>query len=260
MRRARIVSEPVTDYIRWEHAVTPMNIEAGEQVRWLPRRRASDIALPGNDLWLIDRRLVMFHFWTGEGDWAGHEFTEEPSVVKLVTDAFETVWERGTPTTSTPSDSDRTHLLMASSPSSSAQAAREALAMRLSHLRKDAGLTGRELSARCGWHPAKTTRLQKGEIAASDSDIRAWCAATDSDDQAADLIATARAVDSMYQEWRRLHRNGMRKAQEDWSDRHRQARICRTYVSNVVPGYLQTPRTLRRSCAASPPSRALLTT
>lgn len=130
---------------------------------------------------------------------------------------------------------------MASSPSSSAQAAREALAMRLSHLRKDAGLTGRELSARCGWHPAKTTRLQKGEIAASDSDIRAWCAATDSDDQAADLIATARAVDSMYQEWRRLHRNGMRKAQEDWSDRHRQARICRTYVSNVVPGYLQTP-------------------
>ncbi|MFD5888685.1 Scr1 family TA system antitoxin-like transcriptional regulator [Streptomyces sp. NPDC060334] len=130
---------------------------------------------------------------------------------------------------------------MASSPSSSAQAAREALAMRLSHLRKDAGLTGRELSARCGWHPAKTTRLQKGEVAASDADIRAWCAATDSDDQAADLIAIARAVDSMYQEWRRLHRNGMRKAQEDWSDRHRQARVCRTYVSNVVPGYLQTP-------------------
>ncbi|MFJ8209711.1 helix-turn-helix domain-containing protein [Streptomyces sp. NPDC096033] len=127
------------------------------------------------------------------------------------------------------------------SPSSSAQAARQALAVRLQHLRKDAGLTGRELSARCGWHPAKTTRLQKGEIAASDADIRAWCAATDSDDQAPDLIATARAVDSMYQEWRRLHRNGMRKAQEDWTDRHRQARVCRTYVSNVVPGYLQTP-------------------
>lgn len=34
------------------------------------------------------------------------------------------------------------------SPSSSAQAAREALAVRLTHLRKDAGLTGRELSAR----------------------------------------------------------------------------------------------------------------
>ncbi|MFJ3877439.1 DUF6879 family protein [Streptomyces sp. NPDC090077] len=97
MRRARIVSEPVTDYIKWEHAVTPMNIGAGELVRWLPRRKASDIALPGNDLWLIDRRLVMFHWWTGDGDWAGHEFTEEPAVVKMVSDAFETVWERATP-------------------------------------------------------------------------------------------------------------------------------------------------------------------
>jgi hypothetical protein len=72
MRRARIVSEPVTDYIRWEHAVTPLNLDAGEQVRWLPRRHASDIPLPGNDFWLIDGRLAMFHFFTGDGDWADH--------------------------------------------------------------------------------------------------------------------------------------------------------------------------------------------
>ncbi|GAB7186516.1 hypothetical protein ATKI12_6347 [Kitasatospora sp. Ki12] len=97
MRRARIVSEPVTEYIRWEHALTPVNIAAGEQVRWLPRRLASDIALPGNDLWLIDDRLVLFHWFTGDGDWAGHEYTEDPAVVKLVADAFEAVWERGTP-------------------------------------------------------------------------------------------------------------------------------------------------------------------
>ncbi|MFJ5634953.1 DUF6879 family protein [Streptomyces goshikiensis] len=97
MRRARVVSEPVTDYIRYEHALTPVNIAIGEDVRWLPRRRASDIALPGNDLWLVDNRLVMFHFWTGEGDWAGHEFTEDAAVVKMVSDAFEAVWERGIP-------------------------------------------------------------------------------------------------------------------------------------------------------------------
>ncbi|GAA2252757.1 hypothetical protein GCM10010232_46510 [Streptomyces amakusaensis] len=97
MRRARIVSTPVTDYIRYEHAMTPVNVAIGEQVRWLPRDRASDIALPGNDLWLIDDRLVLFHFFTGVGDWAGHEFTEDPDVVKLCTSAFETVWERATP-------------------------------------------------------------------------------------------------------------------------------------------------------------------
>lgn len=92
---ARIVSEPVTDYIRWEHALTAVNISVGEQVRWLPRRLASDIALPGNDLWLIDDRRVMFHWFTGDGDWAGHEFNEDPDVVKMVVAAFEAVWERG---------------------------------------------------------------------------------------------------------------------------------------------------------------------
>ncbi|MFE5586717.1 DUF6879 family protein [Kitasatospora sp. NPDC056531] len=95
MRRARIVSEPVTDYIRWEHALTPVNIAAGEQVRWLPRRLASDIPLPGNDLWLIDDRLVLFHWFTGDGDWAGHEYSDDPAVVEMVSNAFETVWERG---------------------------------------------------------------------------------------------------------------------------------------------------------------------
>ncbi|MET9730624.1 DUF6879 family protein [Streptomyces sp. NPDC006458] len=97
MRRARIVSEPVTDYIRFEHASTPVNLAAGELVRWLPRSRASDLMLPGNDLWLIDDRRVLFHWFTGDGDWAGHEFNEDPDVVKLVSAAFEAVWERGVP-------------------------------------------------------------------------------------------------------------------------------------------------------------------
>jgi hypothetical protein len=49
VRRARVVSEPVSEYIRWEHYVTHANVTAGEDVRWLPRRRATDIPLPGND-------------------------------------------------------------------------------------------------------------------------------------------------------------------------------------------------------------------
>ena len=96
MRRARIVSEPVTDYIRWEHAATSLNVDAGELVRWLPRRRAVDIALPGADFWLFDDRLVQFNIFTGDGDWADppKEFSEDPAVVKLCSDAFEAVWER----------------------------------------------------------------------------------------------------------------------------------------------------------------------
>ncbi|GAA2135353.1 hypothetical protein GCM10009760_13810 [Kitasatospora kazusensis] len=95
VRRARIVSEPVTDYIRYEHAGTVVNLAAGEQVRWLPRRQASDIALPGNDFWLFDGRIVRFNHFTGDGASGGPEMCEDPAVAKLCASAFEAVWERG---------------------------------------------------------------------------------------------------------------------------------------------------------------------
>jgi hypothetical protein len=97
MRRARVVSEPVSDYVRHEHCLTDsLNIAAGEQVRWLPRRRASDLALPGNDFWLLDGRLVRFIHFAGDGEYLDGELTEEPAVVRLCSDAFERVWERAT--------------------------------------------------------------------------------------------------------------------------------------------------------------------
>ncbi|MQA25048.1 MAG: hypothetical protein GEU94_06175 [Micromonosporaceae bacterium] len=95
VRRARIVSEPVTDYIRFEyHVATEMNVPAGEEVRWLPRRRASDLALPGNDFWVFDDRLVRLNHFSGEGDVLEGEVSDDPAVVKLCASAFETVWER----------------------------------------------------------------------------------------------------------------------------------------------------------------------
>jgi len=42
IRRVRVISEPVSDYIRWEHACTSLNVEAGEDIRWLPRTKAAD--------------------------------------------------------------------------------------------------------------------------------------------------------------------------------------------------------------------------
>ncbi|WP_405677504.1 hypothetical protein OG292_23670 [Streptomyces sp. NBC_01511] len=42
VRRARIVSEPVSEYIRFEYEVTEgLNISAGEKFRWLSRRHAT---------------------------------------------------------------------------------------------------------------------------------------------------------------------------------------------------------------------------
>lgn len=99
VRRARIVSEPVSDYTRFEHHLTSANVAVGEEVRWLPRRQASDLALPGNDFWLFDEGIVVFHHFTGDGELAPHdeEVRTEPTVTKLCGDAFESVWERAAP-------------------------------------------------------------------------------------------------------------------------------------------------------------------
>ncbi|MER5937996.1 DUF6879 family protein [Streptomyces sp. NPDC001928] len=99
VRRARIVSEPVTDYIRYEHAGTVVNVHAGEQVRWLARQRAADLMLPGADLWIFDGSQVLFNHFSGDGNWADlpMELRTEPSIVKQCSDAFEAVWERAVP-------------------------------------------------------------------------------------------------------------------------------------------------------------------
>lgn len=97
VRRARVVSEPVTDYIRWEHYQTRANVEAGEQVRWLPRRQAWDLLLPGTDLWVFDGRLMRVHHFSGDGEWISKELSDDPAVVGQHGAAFEGVWERAVP-------------------------------------------------------------------------------------------------------------------------------------------------------------------
>jgi transcriptional regulator with XRE-family HTH domain len=126
------------------------------------------------------------------------------------------------------------------SPSSSAQAAREALAVRLGDMRLDAGLTGRQLALRAGWSAAKASRIENAKTPPSDADIRAWCVACGAEDQIADLIAMNRSADSMYVDWRRKQRTGLRRLQESVVPLYERTRHFRVYCSNVVPGLVQT--------------------
>ncbi|MEU6090573.1 DUF6879 family protein [Streptomyces sp. NPDC047085] len=98
VRRARIVSEPVSKYIRFEYEVTNgLNIAAGEEVRWLPRRKATGVALPGNDFWLFDSSLLLVNHFDGEGEWLETALSSDPQEIKLCASAFEVVWELGIP-------------------------------------------------------------------------------------------------------------------------------------------------------------------
>ncbi|MFE7354380.1 helix-turn-helix domain-containing protein [Streptomyces sp. NPDC057543] len=129
---------------------------------------------------------------------------------------------------------------MTISPSSSAQAAREVVARRLRDLRKGAGLTVVELADGCGWHHAKTSRIENARTAPSATDIRLWCRTIGAEDQAEDLIAQSLHAESMYTEWRHQVRNGLKQLQESAVTFFHQTQLFRVYSSSLVPGLLQT--------------------
>lgn len=72
VRRARIVSEPVSDYIRFEHHLTGPN---------------------------VDDSSVVFNHFGGDGELApdDEEFTDYPGIVKLCAHAFKAVWALAVP-------------------------------------------------------------------------------------------------------------------------------------------------------------------
>ncbi|WP_406087375.1 helix-turn-helix domain-containing protein [Kitasatospora purpeofusca] len=126
------------------------------------------------------------------------------------------------------------------SPSSSAQSARETIAKRLKALQQEAGLTGHDLALRTGFSESKVSRIAAAKTPPSADDIQRWCAACAADDgEAADLVAASRAADEMYVQWKRLHRTGMKHAQDAILPQFESSRHIRMYCSNVMPGVVQ---------------------
>lgn len=130
---------------------------------------------------------------------------------------------------------------MSTSPSSSARQAREALGVRLREIRKDAGLSGRALAAATGQHFTRVSKIENGVQSPSDQDIRDWCRACTAEQQIPDLIATTRAVESAYLEFRRQARAGMKRVLGAHTlQRYERTGLFRIYEHNVIPGLFQT--------------------
>ncbi len=123
---------------------------------------------------------------------------------------------------------------------SAAQRAKEAFGSRLREIRQDAGFTGRQLAELTGFHFTKISRVEHGAQGLSDADIRTWCRACDASDDIPGLIAQARAADSLYREWKRQARSGLRRLQETIEPLYDQTRLFRVHEHWSIPGLLQT--------------------
>ncbi|MET7403462.1 helix-turn-helix transcriptional regulator [Dactylosporangium sp. NPDC005572] len=118
--------------------------------------------------------------------------------------------------------------------------AREALGARLREIRKEAGLTGRALAQRHGWHYTKVSKLEHGTTTPTDADLRAWCQACGAEDQVPDLVATMRAIESMYVEWQRQMRAGLKRQQVSTVPLYEKTKVFRGYENTVIPGLFHT--------------------
>ncbi len=72
-------------------------VEAGEDIRWVPRRLVSSVALPGNDFYMFDDQLIVFLIYTGNGVGTDKVISTSPADIRLCRNAFEAVWKLSVP-------------------------------------------------------------------------------------------------------------------------------------------------------------------
>lgn len=97
VQRVRLASLPHTDYIRWGLEVSPLNIAAGEDIRYLPRHLATDIQLPEDDYWLLGDGTLILSVFSADGRTGGFVRAQSPELLGQCLTVREQVWERAIP-------------------------------------------------------------------------------------------------------------------------------------------------------------------
>lgn len=97
VQRVRLASVPHTDYIRWGLDVSPLNIEAGEDIRYLPRHLADGIKLPEEDFWLLDDDTLILSVFSADGRAGGFAHEPDPELLGQCLAVRDQVWDRAIP-------------------------------------------------------------------------------------------------------------------------------------------------------------------
>lgn len=131
---------------------------------------------------------------------------------------------------------------MPSSPSSSAQAARELLGRKLRDLRVGRGLSGREFAELAGWKaPSAVTMIEKGQRTITARHVRLWCSICGaSESLSRELLAEQAAVAGMWVPYAQLNRGGLEAAQKSIRQLYEELTVARSYQPKVIPGMGQT--------------------
>lgn len=94
VERVRVVDDPPSDYLRWEIVNTPHNLQAGEDIRYLLRRRACELQLPEYDYWLFDNSLLVFLCFDERNRFLGFRTSEDAEALARHTHWRDRAWRQ----------------------------------------------------------------------------------------------------------------------------------------------------------------------
>lgn len=94
--RVRVLTDPLTDYLRFELSLTPPAVAAGEDIRVMSAHLAVELMLPTYDYWLFDDEIVAkMHF--GPDGFVGAEMIRDKSAVAQHQYWRSVAWSHATP-------------------------------------------------------------------------------------------------------------------------------------------------------------------
>jgi hypothetical protein len=79
--RVRIMDEPLTPYNRFMIWGNAQNRRNGEDIRYLTRSRANELALPDHDFWVLDSTQLVLMRFTADDRPLGHELITDPELI-----------------------------------------------------------------------------------------------------------------------------------------------------------------------------------
>lgn len=130
------------------------------------------------------------------------------------------------------------------------------LAAVLKHLRKQAGLSGVRLAARCNMSQSKISRIESNKGRPSLLDVEQILRGLDAPPAvSAEAMAIARIAQTEWQNGRTLRRKGLDKKQLQLAGLEASSRKFRYFLLSMVTGLLATPEYVRASLAQAPPEQ-----
>jgi hypothetical protein len=92
----RMVTEPPTEYLRWMFTITPLNVEAGEDIRWINQTDARQLQMPSYDFYILDdEQVAIMHF--DDNGFSGAEVTSDSTVLAEHQECRGRAWAVATP-------------------------------------------------------------------------------------------------------------------------------------------------------------------